>query len=164
MSRPVTPRRWPDSRQGRRTRRSLGEPLEQLPVLLEDPADALLELGVLTPTLDRLGEGLLDGLVQAGPLGPCERLCVGRELVVESNCQVLCHGFMVSRHHIAGFLRGLRPKRRPGRLGSKGVLLPKPSEIGTHLAAWAELPRCANPLQRWSYEASHRTWSRPPKR
>jgi hypothetical protein len=41
----------------------------------------------------------------------------------------------------------------PDRLGSKGVLLPKPSRIGTDLAAWPELPGPENADKRWSYGA-----------
>jgi hypothetical protein len=52
----------------------------------------------LATTLDGLGQGLLDRLVQADALGSRERLGVSRELVIESNCQVLCHSTMVSRH------------------------------------------------------------------
>ena len=62
---------------GRGTRPSLGQALEQLPVLLDDATKTRLELRVFPAPLDRLAEGDLHGLVEALSLGSRQCLRIG---------------------------------------------------------------------------------------
>jgi hypothetical protein len=83
---------------GRGTRRSLGEPLEQLPVFFDDAAQTRLEFRVGATALHGFRQGLLDGLVQARAIGSGDRLGVRRKLAVESHSEVLSHDVMVVLH------------------------------------------------------------------
>lgn len=85
------------SRRDRDKRPSLREPLEQLAVLLDDSSHAISKRRVATPSLDRLAERELHGLVQALALGPRQRFGVCCEIVIKPHRQVLRHDTMVSR-------------------------------------------------------------------